>query len=85
MSGHINLQTSWVSALLERAITGSGVGKKKQGKKWNSARICIFRGRRTSLEMPIEIRPLNYFLFNLYIDRTKRKGLGILSQALGNY
>lgn len=32
MSGHINLQTSWVSALLERAITGSGVGKKKQGK-----------------------------------------------------
>lgn len=32
MSGHINLQTSWVSALLERAITGAGVGKKKQGK-----------------------------------------------------
>lgn len=28
MSGHINLQTSWVSALLERAITGSGEGKK---------------------------------------------------------
>lgn len=33
MSGHINLQTSWVLALLERAIIGSGVGKKKkQGK-----------------------------------------------------
>lgn len=84
MSGHINLQTSWVSALLERAITGSGVGKKKTRKKWISARICILRGRRTSLEMPIEIPPI-YFLLNLYIDRTKRKGLGILSQALGNY
>lgn len=30
MSGHINLQTSWVSALLGRAITGSGVGGKKE-------------------------------------------------------
>lgn len=35
--------------------------------------------------MPIEIRPLKYFLLNLYIVRTKKKGLGILSQALGNY
>jgi hypothetical protein len=26
MSGHINLQTSWVLALLERAIIGSGIG-----------------------------------------------------------
>lgn len=62
MSGHINLQTSWVSELLERAITGSGVGKKKTRKKWNSARICIFRERRTSLEIPFEIPPFIFFL-----------------------
>lgn len=33
MSGHINLQTSWALALLERAITGSGVRKKKNREK----------------------------------------------------
>lgn len=46
MSGHINLQTSWVSALLERAITGSGVGKKKQGKKMEFCKDLYFQRKK---------------------------------------
>lgn len=59
MSGHINLQTSWVSALLERAITGSGEGKKKQG-KMEFYKDSYLQKRRTSLEMPIEIPPKTF-------------------------
>lgn len=75
MSGHINLQTSWVSALLERAITGAGVGKKKTRKKWIYSRICIFRGRRTSLEMPVEIPPPHLFSFKLIYRQGQEKKL----------
>lgn len=43
-----------------------------------------FQRKKDLFRNAIEIPP-NYFLVNLYIDRTKRKSLGIFSQASGNY
>lgn len=59
MSGHINLQTSWVLALLERAIIGSGVGK-KQG-KMEFYKDLFAKKKRSSLELLIEIPPKLFF------------------------